>query len=349
MLFFQAMKVVVIGGTGFIGTHVVRALLRRNTDVVLFTRSDIDGLFPEERVYHIHGDKEDIIQYRKVFRMLEPDVVIDMISFTFQDAWNTLQAFEDAKPRMVGISSSDVYRAYEYFRSPTTDQLEPLPLKESAPYRETLYPYRYLNNPRIWDYDKIPVEALYQNAFERRNTILRLSAVYGPGDRQLRLKEPISRILDGRRFILLNEAEADWRWTWGYVENVAEAIAQAALSPKAEGKIYNVGEERAHSVYEWVVRIANAMDWKLEVVKTNAKFLPNYQKQPFNYRQHLVMDTSSLREDIGFSEPVGSAEAIEKTIEYQRWYFSKDKKPIPWDYRLEDKLYHKAYKYKFMV
>jgi len=34
-----------------------------------------------------------------------------------------------------------------------------------------------------------------------------------------------------------------WRWTHGYLENVAHAIALAVMDDKATGRIYNVGEQ----------------------------------------------------------------------------------------------------------
>ena len=49
-------------------------------------------------------------------------------------------------------------------------------------------------------------------------TVLRLPAVYGPGDAQHRLRPYLQRMLDGRLGILLHEGQAAWRWTRGCQE-----------------------------------------------------------------------------------------------------------------------------------
>src|SRR5207253_3265314 len=71
-------------------------------------------------------------------------------------------------------------------------------------------------------------------------TILRLPMVYGPGDHLHRFFPIVKRIEDRRPAILYSEEVAAWRSPRGYVENVAAAIALAATSSQAAGRIYNV-------------------------------------------------------------------------------------------------------------
>jgi uncharacterized protein YbjT (DUF2867 family) len=47
---------------------------------------------------------------------------------------------------------------------------------------------------------------------------------------------------DGRSAILLEKGMASWRWTHGYVEDVAAAVALAVMDERAAGRTYNVGE-----------------------------------------------------------------------------------------------------------
>jgi nucleoside-diphosphate-sugar epimerase len=49
----------------------------------------------------------------------------------------------------------------------------------------------------------------------------------------------LKRMVDRREAILLDEREANWRMTHGYVENVADAITLAVTDTRASG-IYNV-------------------------------------------------------------------------------------------------------------
>lgn len=70
-------------------------------------------------------------------------------------------------------------------------------------------------------YDKILVERAVMGDADPVGTILRLPMVYGPGDPQHRLFQYLKRMDDRRPAILMDEGAAGWRWSRGYVENVA--------------------------------------------------------------------------------------------------------------------------------
>ena len=71
-------------------------------------------------------------------------------------------------------------------------------------------------------------------------TIIRLPMVYGAGDYIHRLYPYIKRMDDQRPAIVLEEKLAHWQGCYGYVENVARAIALAVNDQRATGSIYNV-------------------------------------------------------------------------------------------------------------
>src|SRR5713101_8049614 len=71
----------------------------------------------------------------------------------------------------------------------------------------------------------------------------------------------LKRFADGRSSILLPDDFASWRGPRGYVENVAHAIALAATSEQAAGRIYNICEEPSLSELEWQTRITKQMNW----------------------------------------------------------------------------------------
>ena len=87
-------------------------------------------------------------------------------------------------------------------------------------------------------------------------TVLRLPMVYGPGDPLRRFLPVVKRVDDGRRAIIVEEKFAAWCGPRGYVENVAHAIALAATSDRAAGRVYNVGEAESITELEWATRIA---------------------------------------------------------------------------------------------
>lgn len=172
-------------------------------------------------------------------------------------------------------------------------------------------------------------------------TVLRLPAVYGVGDRQHRLFEYLKRMDDGRPFILLEEDEARWRWTHGYVENVADAVALAVADARAANRIYNVGEEDAPVRAEWVESIGRAARWRGEVLAIPKDELPEHLRSPTGYEHNVVVDTTRIREELGYKEKVTREEALLKTVAWERSNPPAEIDPKQFDYSAEDAVIEK--------
>ncbi len=168
------------------------------------------------------------------------------------------------------------------------------------------------------EYDKIPVEQAVMSDPELPGTVLRLPMVYGPGDPLHRVFPYLKRMDDGRPAILIQEDAARWRGPRGYVENVAAAIALAAVSEHAAGRIYNVAEEPCLSEADWVQRIGRSAHWNGHVLPISKELTPAHLKVPYKTEQHWVMSSERIRKELGFVEPVGSDVALERTIRWER-------------------------------
>lgn len=112
--------------------------------------------------------------------------------------------------------------------------------------------------------------------------------------------------------------DTGWRWTRGYVENVAAAIALAVTDDRATNSVYNIGEKSAPTEREWIEEIGTAIGWRGEVVPVSAERLPEHLRQPFDFRYQLVTDTGRIRKELTYVEPVGRQEALKRTIEWER-------------------------------
>src|SRR5262245_33277168 len=109
------MKVFILGGTGFIGRHVVRRLLDGGHDVVVFHRGQTGGDLPPD-VRAILGDRSELADFAQEIEALGPEVVIDVIPYTEAEASGLMQAFRGIARRIVALSSGDVYRNYDGLR-----------------------------------------------------------------------------------------------------------------------------------------------------------------------------------------------------------------------------------------
>lgn len=332
------LRVLVIGGTRFIGLHTVRSLIAAGCEVALFHRGETepDGL-PHCR--HLHGDRRELLSHVSAFEQFEPDVVLDMVPITRADAVDAVLTFTGTAGRVVAVSSQDVYLAYDILRNREHRPPVPQPMTEGAPLREQLYPYRDLFpvDNRMHDYDKILIEQTYLGEADLPGTILRLPAVYGPGDYQHRLFPYLRRMVDERRWIILDERGARWRWSRSFVTNVAEAITRAVVDERASGRVYNVAEPQALTEEEWVCAIGKAYGWSGEIITLPTEDVPDHLRdEDLNFAQDLVVDTTRIRDDLDYQEPVGLPAALEATVAWELENLPDELASHPVDYAAED-------------
>ncbi len=336
------MRILIIGGTNFMGPLVVRFLSEQGNEVTVFHRGQTRADLPQG-VQEILGDRRPLTNSAAELQRLAPEVVLDMIPLTEQDALEVMSIFRGVARRVVAISSQDVYRAFGRVNGKESGAVESVPLTEESALRENLYPYRAeaprdQDDPRRWldDYDKILVERVVMGDANLPGTILRLPMVYGPRDYQHRLFSYLKRMDDHRPAILLDEAEAQWRWTHGYVENMANAIALAVTDERAAGRIYNVGEPFTFTMSEWVDKIGQAAGWQGRVVFVPRGRLPEPLRGGINAEQDIVVDTSRIRKELGYEERVDLEEALQRTVAWERANPPKEIDPKEFDYVAED-------------
>jgi nucleoside-diphosphate-sugar epimerase len=333
------MRVLIIGGTNFIGPYVVTLLDQLGHEVTLYHRGQHEPELPPA-VRHIHSPRAGIPVLHLPSSLSDPppEVVLHMFPVGEDDARAAVARFAGVARRMVAISSGDVYRAYGLLLGMEAGAPEAVPLAEDAPLRETLFPYRHrATGPTDWmyHYEKILVE---RAVLEGRipGTVLRLPVVYGPGDPYHRLRPYIVRMEHHRPAILLESAAASWSWTHGYVEDVALAIVRALTDERATGKVYNVGEPVTPTTADRVRRLGDVMGWRGTVVPLSRERTPEHLRAPFEPRQDLTTDTGRIRAELGFDEGVSADEGLRRTIEWERSQPSSSVDPGPAEYAAED-------------
>jgi nucleoside-diphosphate-sugar epimerase len=334
------MRIVVIGGTGFIGSYVV-AQLAAEHEVTVVNRGKHSCAVPPS-VRHLTGDRDRLPELAAVFLRQSPDVVLDMIAGDERHARAVVDAFRGVARRLVTTSSIDVYRAYEIGLGLSPGPLEPVPLTEESPLRTVLHPYRDRpagSVPFDWitpDYEKILVERVVRGEPSLAATILRLPMVYGPGDPLHRFHGFLKRMDDGRRVIPIEETWARWQGPMGYVEDVAAAVALAVTSDAAAGRTYNVAEPDALSWADWARAVGQAAGWDGRIAALPRARTPQHLIPPFRAAQHWTADSSRIRHELGFRETVARADALARTVAWER------ANPAPFDsaafdYEAEDR------------
>lgn len=319
------MRVLILGGTGLTGPFITRYLVDQGREVMVFHRGQH---FPDlpATVRHFLGERRELDRFTSEFRRLAPDVVLDMLAFTRDDAEMLLRVFRGVAHRVVVPSSIDVYRVYGRLHGTEPGPIDPIPLTEEAPLREQLSLHGAA-------YEKRWVEQVVLSDPHLPGTVLRYPMIYGPNDGG-RTFHLVKRMLDQRPAILIDEGLARWRWSRGYAENVAWATVLAVTQARAENRIYNVAEPEGLSYLEWTQRVIRAAGWTGRIVVA-----PRGRLQVQGHHEHhWVVDTTRIRAELGYMEVVPQEVALRRTVDWQRAHPLADYEAKEFDYDTEDRI-----------
>ena len=314
------MRVLILGGTRFIGWHIASLLKKEGYDVTIFHRGSTP-LQELSGIRQILGEKSKLPSFRDEFQRFQPEAVIDCIGCTPSDGARIVEAFRGWVERLVFLSSCDVYRAHAVLHRSTDEPLQTTPLHEGSPLRTNAFPYRKPGaDPADWryDYDKIPIERLLLEEPAFQATVLRLPAVYGPRDYQRRVWEYLRRMDAGRKAIVVSESLSNWRWSRGYVENVAAAVSHVLTHQPGAVDVFNLGDPVVLSQKEWIERIAEVTDWDGKIVVLPDDQLGPPLRLPYNFTQDWSIDASHIRKATGYSDPFTLKESLRRTVEWHR-------------------------------
>ena len=99
----------VIGGTRFIGRHLVDELLDHEYAVTTFTRGETESPFADDdRVSAVHGDRGDREALENARDTVDPDIVIDTCAYFPAEVEDATEVFADVDA-YVYISSGSAY------------------------------------------------------------------------------------------------------------------------------------------------------------------------------------------------------------------------------------------------
>jgi len=318
------MRVLILGGTRFIGRRIALDLLARGDEVVVVHRGESE---PAELAgcQHLHVDRAALGEVAGQLRALRPDAVIDTRAMTRADATAVLPFLPDVW--LVLLSSIDVYRAYELLLAGRGG--EPVPLTETSPVREGRYPLRDLLPGRGEHYDKLDVEPLY---LERGGCVLRLSMIYGEHDGQRREEFILRRVRAGRRRIPVGPGTAlDTRC---YVGDVASAVLAALDRPSAAaGEVFNVGDLATGTARDYAGQILAAAGSAAVLVTVPESVVPDDLEATRSMAQHFLVDSRKAATVLGW-QPSDPATTIPLSV---RWHLDHPPAGADQDFSPDDR------------
>lgn len=313
----ETMRVLVIGGTWFLGRRVVERLYERG-DCVLVVHRGRSTPDPWVPVGHLLSDRRDLARHSDEIRAFDPEAVVDAIALTGADVDAVLPALPEVPT--VALSSQDVYEAHAGLRSGTT--VAAVPLSEDSELRRERYPYRGLGIHEVPDdYEKRDVEERW---LARDAVLLRLPLVYGPHDWQRREEAILRRLRAGRSRIPVGAANL--LWTRGHVDDLATGVLAALDTRAADGLAVNLGEPQTMPIRWWLEEILRAAGSDAELVRVPDEALPPDLAITAAPAQHLLVSVARAEALLGWAP----ADPAVRIVESVRWHLEHPPSPPTW-------------------
>lgn len=308
------MHILIIGGTRFLGYHLTKALLSEGHEITLFNRGRTPDDFGK-KVHRIRGDRYDYDRFIKTFINRKYDVVIDMIAYKAEDSRTAVKAFKDRVQHFFHISTAAVYTVTRDFPCPLQEEDFDSPLNPRPETGRGMWDYGYHKR----ECEHVLMDAYTAHGFPA--TRLRLPIIIGEKDYTLRAYEYFYRLFDGQPQILPDGGRNVF--THVYQDDVVRTIANNLLNSESFGRVYNLAQQRAVTLKDFVLKSAEIIDKKALIetipVELLSKWGLSMSFSPFFNKRPFILDTRRAEKELGFSA-TNIEEWMRKTIE---WYLDQ--------------------------
>ncbi|MFC4469203.1 NAD-dependent epimerase/dehydratase family protein [Streptomyces xiangluensis] len=226
------MRILVIGGTWFLGKNIAEGAIARGWSVTTFNRGrsggDVEGVEP------VHGNRTDREDLQRLAQQGPWDAVIDTSSSDFppRDVLLAATALRNAARRWVHISTVSVYQGWPH--QPLTDDS---PLLDAPADADESYGHNGEDgSPTVYGFQKAGGERAVREVFGDAAVFLRPGVILGPGEYVGRLPWWLTRAKRGGK--ILAPAPSGQRIQPVDVRDVAGFALDQAASATSGG--YNV-------------------------------------------------------------------------------------------------------------
>lgn len=308
-------RVVVTGGCGFVGSHLVERLVARGDEVTVF-----DGLAPtspHEGVRYVAGDirnradlavavgaRAEVVYHLAAVVGVDKYLSspLDVVDVNFTGTRNVLDLAHRASARVVLSSTSEVFG-----KNP------------EVPWREDSDRVLGATSASRWSYSTSKALAEHltfafsaQHGLDAR--IVRYFNVFGPRQRPAYIvSRSVHRALNRQPMVVYDRGVQTRCFT--YVDDAIDGTILAATHPDAAGESFNIGsmtETTVGEVVRLIAELTGAPEPRTEV-DTAVRLGPAYEDL-----SRRVPDATKAREVLGWTCETTLRDGLIKTIEWAR-------------------------------
>ncbi len=298
------MKVLIVGGTRFLGHELAWRMLAAGHQLTLFNRGTREDAFGE-RVERLCGDRRGA-DFGRLLSGRSFDAAVDFAAYDAEDGHQAAEVLDGRVGHYVAISSGQVYLVREGCRRPAreVDYEGPLMAEpEEGPDRGE------------WSYGigKRALEDALEEAWQARSfpaTRLRLPMVNGPRDHFRRLECYLWRMLDGGPLLVPGGGDHRVRHVWS--ASAVSAILALLGRRASVGQANNLAPQETPTLRELLLLLAETLGAEarllaVEEERLRTAGLDPLALSPFSGRWMSFLDPSRAQAELGFRhEPLAS-------------------------------------------
>lgn len=256
------MKLLIVGGSRFVGHELAWRALAAGHAVTLFNRGTLEDSFGA-RVERLRGDRTGP-DFARLLAGREFDAAVDFAAYDGRDGRQAAEVLDGRVGHYVAISSGQVYLVREGCESPARESDYDGPLMAEPAGAE---------DRSQWDYGvkKRGLEDALVEAWSRRrfpSTRLRLPMVNGERDHYRRVERYLWRFLDGGPVLL--PGGGDRRVRHVYSASVVKLVLAILGERRTFGEAYNVAQAETPTLREMLALLADRFSARPRLVDVSA-------------------------------------------------------------------------------
>ncbi len=307
------MRILIMGGTRFIGVYLTKELVKQGHEVVLFNRGNKPA--PVAGITQIHGDRKDTNQLKEKLASESFDAIFDNNGRELSDTQPLVEIFNDQVKHFVYVSSAGVYLKSDQMPHIEGDEVDP-----NSRHKGKFATESYLEKSGIpW-------------------TSIRPTYIYGPQnyndleawffDRIVR-NRPIPIPGNGLHFT-----------QFGHIQDLVTGMAAVLGNEQASGQIYNISGER-YVTFDGLAKACAVAAGKaaddIKIVHYDPKQFDFGKKKAFPLRmQHFFADIHKALQELNWQPEYDLISGLKDSFENDYLTSKRDKTDI--DFSLDEQI-----------
>lgn len=311
------MNILVLGGTGAMGTPLVQMLKEDGHEVYVTTRRNISA---ENNLHYLQGNAKDDIFLANLLEK-KYDVIVDFMVYGSEELKKRLPVLLSNTAQYIFFSSSRVYAPSEN------------PLKETSPRLLDVCTDQIYLDTDEYALAKAREEDLLRKSKEKNWTIIRPYITYNDYRLQLGVYEKenwLYRALQGRTIVLPKDI-ADRKTSLTYGSDVAVAITNLIGNEKAYGQAFHVVNPESLTWWEILVIYLDTIEKKMgkrpkvEIIDNSLGLQKVWNPWQIKYDRMYdrIFDSSKIQKVCGpynyKDTKSGLKECLENFLDHPKW------------------------------